>query len=752
MDYLFFVVFAILCSKYNNFLLLTPLLFLYVFKNNKKKSNLIFKYAFIFVIIFVYSFARYEINTPTSASKGIVYEKNDTASGKYKYYVINGPINRSVIFSKNGRINEGDYVICKGENKEFNQNSMPFLFNEKDYYNGIGINGKVINADINKLGNSFLKSIFNLKIQTYNRFKKLLNNNAFFMSSGVVLRMKEDSIIYDKMQFLGLSHILSTSGLHVAIIYGFIFLLLGFIENHKIRTIFSCIFIWLYGLMLFFPPSLLRAIIMISTIELGKIYMPNTTRLDAFWIAFGVSLIVNPYFLFNAGFLLSYICVYGILVIAPELRKNIINKTFIKEMLNVNIAIIIATFPVVLYFFNRFNVLTVVWNMIFVPVFSVYINLSFLLFLVAKLPIVSTTIAFILNIMANIINYALSLSSIKYFNLFFPSPNIIGIILYYSALLIYLNREYLRLNFYKESRRIFVILCSIFVIAVYFTRDQDFVQFLDVGQGDSSLLHINGKNYLVDSGGSSINPNKDNVAKNILEPYLIKNGFRNIEAVFISHFDIDHCGALRDLEDINIKYILSDHHPKEKFSNFSDRDMKVVKETGILKPQMIPLGNKYYINPIEYEKLSDENNSSFVFTLNKSKINYVLYTGDIEKEGEKNLMNNNIRSYILKVAHHGSKSGTTEEFVKKVSPKYSVISVGRNNVYGHPNDEILKRLEENSQVFRTDRDGLITFYPDTLEIYTFNGYNGYLSMSLFIILLVATCFVLKKGMKNDGLY
>ncbi|MDY6079450.1 MAG: DNA internalization-related competence protein ComEC/Rec2 [Ezakiella sp.] len=744
-------VIAILITRYLYLALLIPFLLIYLLRNYKSNKTKYLIVTFLFVFFFIYSGVRYDFLNSSNTGSGLVYNKTTTEFGA-RYYIRNSLLNKTLLYSEDDSIEEGDIVKYKGEVSDFFENTMPLLFNEKIYYNSIGINNKIKKCELNYVRDSFFKPLFNLKSQFRNEYEKSLNENAYYLSSGAILRKTEDNIIYDKMEFAGLSHILSTSGLHVAIIYGFLFFIIGLIiPSLKPRVFISLLIIWIYGFMLVFPPSLLRALIMITILEISRIYFPNISNKKALLIAFELSLFINPYYIFNISFILSYLCMFGIIFIRPHIRNSLKNRgNYIVEYFALNISIILATFPVVIYFFNRYNIFSIIWNFIFIPIFSIYINISFLFLLISKISILNNIVSVILNIMANGIDYMLTITSFNFSRIVFPSPNIFAIIIYYFAIYIYLNRTFLANRLYREIRRLMPILVGFTIMFVVFNRDYDFVQFLDVGQGDAALIHVDHKNYLIDSGGDLSRPGF--VGKNILEPYLIKNGFRNIEAGFITHFDYDHYGGFTEVsDDINIKFLVSDHMPTEieEDINLDEFIKKVIQ----MNRKNIEIGGKYKLVDMVYEKSSDfENNASLVLKLVKDDINIALFSGDIESEAEDKLLESDLNSFILKVSHHGSKTSSTEEFLKRVSPKYAIISVGRNNRYGHPNDVVLKRIENICEVYRTDKDGLVTFDLENYKIYSYLNKKNYFNYVYILIVLIASFYIVEKVGKRDELY
>lgn len=243
------------------------------------------------------------------------------------------------------------------------------------------------------------------------------------------------------------------------------------------------------------------------------------------------------------------------------------------------------------------------------------------------------------------------------------------------------------------------------------------IHFLDVKQGDSTFIVTpRGKTILIDGGGSSYS----NIGKNTLLPYILDRGYTKIDIAIISHMDLDHCdGIIYLMEKIKINTVILGKQ-YERTSNY-ERFIKIAKERKI-NLKRVEEGDKINIEkdvnievlwPNSKKVISENiiNNNSLVFKINYKKFS-ILFTGDIEEIAEKKILEENkntLKSTILKVAHHGSKTSTTSEFLKAVNPQYALIGVGKNNKFGHPSENTLKKMKErNIRVYRTDELGEIT--------------------------------------------
>ena len=232
--------------------------------------------------------------------------------------------------------------------------------------------------------------------------------------------------------------------------------------------------------------------------------------------------------------------------------------------------------------------------------------------------------------------------------------------------------------------------------------------------GDSTLIITPMQKKILIDGGGSLNRENYDVGKSVLLPYLLDRNISCLDYVFISHFDTDHYGGLLYLmENVKIKTLI--FLKQEKESQEYKEVMEIVNQKKI-KIRTLKAGDKIELEKdimIEVlyptnEKFEDQNNNSMVLKLKYGEFK-MLFTGDIEQKAEKDILEKKIdvSATILKVAHHGSKGSTTEEFLKKVNPQIAVIGVGKNN-FGHPSREVLKRLEKYEvTTYRTDQNGEI---------------------------------------------
>ena len=250
-----------------------------------------------------------------------------------------------------------------------------------------------------------------------------------------------------------------------------------------------------------------------------------------------------------------------------------------------------------------------------------------------------------------------------------------------------------------------------------FDTDKSFVCMIDVSQGDSTLIYSKGYAALIDTG------TQDN--SNEVTECLKRCEIKRLDALLITHLDTDHIGGIDNVTDsVAVDYlILPELSVESDGITLAELAVNKVVSSGgeavTAKQGMnFDLGDFTVTVLEQFSKMDSENNRS-VITSAKIGDKSFLFTGDIEAKAERALLSEslNLKSDVLKVAHHGSSSSTISEFLEAVSPKYAVISAGINNRYGHPHSEVLSRLEKNcKEIYRTDLDGDVTFYVEDNKI------------------------------------
>ena len=326
-------------------------------------------------------------------------------------------------------------------------------------------------------------------------------------------------------------------------------------------------------------------------------------------------------------------------------------------------------------------------NVIIVPLVSVIIYpLTLLTFVFSFLEPVLNMLIGILKFISN---------HLIMVNVIVPKVSIIFYFVYYVFLFMFL----------KTNRKMFILLIFIYTMCLKVKPLLDFntyVYYLDVGQGDSSLIYSNREVILIDTGGKDNIKVSDNTIK-----FLKSVGKSKIDYLVFTHGDFDHMGdAINVIENFKVDKVIFNCG---KFNNLEKELIKVLDRKNIKYYSCIEELNNSKLHFLQTEEYDNENdNSNVIYTkLNGYKF---MFMGDAGVDKEKDILDKyNISDIdVLKVGHHGSKTSSDKNFIDEIDPKYSVISVGKNNRYGHPNKKVLNNLD-GSRIYRTDQDGSIMF-------------------------------------------
>ena len=586
---------------------------------------------------------------------------------------------------------------------------------------------------------------FYLRKSVINRIDQFLPQHEAALLKGMMVGDRTDFTEQMKEDFSksGLSHLVAVSGMHVAILLMGITYVLSILKvNKHAAKVIGIIAVVQFMFMTGCTPSVVRAGIM-AVIFLAA-YLLNRERdaLTSLFLSALIMLAYNPMVLFHVGFQLSFCATLSLLILYQPIyaQFGFLNGrlgrqgAFFRIPVQVIVASITAqlgTMPLVAYHFNRVSVVSVASNLVVVPLTSIVLIAGMLLCLAGSVSIFLGNLAagFVYVFLKFILTVSHFLAALPFAAITVPSPNILFAILYLFALFVL----YHLLQKVKNAFRIKLVslLVTITLISsIIFTFWQsDFaeVTFINVGQGDCIFVKCSeDKTMLIDGGGRGGEDGYD-VGKYIVMPYLLKRGIRHIDLAIVSHYHADHGkGIISILENMSVGALILPPREEEnalKQALIDAANARQIPVYYLLKGDEIDLSKKTNIQVLApgIEQLTDdafnENDNSFVLKFNYGQMDF-LFTGDIEKYAEQYIMKNRqvLRADVLKVPHHGSDTSTTNEFLDAVSPRYAVVTVGRNT-FGHPHPQVLERLKNKDiKVFRTDVNGTITFITDNRKI------------------------------------
>lgn len=488
----------------------------------------------------------------------------------------------------------------------------------------------------------------------------------------------------------GISHLFSVSGMHVGFLSSIILSLLNKISKKKnLNHIILFIILFFYTYLVGFTPSIMRSVIFMMLLFCKKKLNLNISTFKLYIFMTCMFLIYNPYYIYSIGFMYSF-TISGFLIYYSKLIQK---KGYFQKILIISLIAFLASFPISLYNNFELNFFSPILNLVFVPLVTLIIfPLSFIVLFIPNLITVYSALISILE------HISLWCSSTISYSFIFGKPFIIVITFYYILVVMILNN-------YK--RKFSYILLSLLLVTQYNSKiflSSVRITMLDVGQGDSLLLELpfNKGNILIDTGG--LVNSSYSLSKNITIPYLKSLSIKKIDYLILSHGDYDHMGAAINLvNNFKIKNVIFNCGEFNKLETnlINELKSKNIKYYSCLNELDI---SKYKLRFLNTKVYDDENNNSSVIYLNYNNYKF-LFMGDASQEREKDILEkyNLTNIDFLKVGHHGSNTSSSKVFIDSINPKYSLISVGKNNRYGHPNKEVLNNLE-NSKIYRTDQD------------------------------------------------
>lgn len=657
--------------------------------------------------------------------KGIVSNlKIYDGYAKYVVKPVNAP--KVLISQYGGDIPaNGDFVSVRGKISTPKSARNPGGFNYSIFLkkNGIEAVMAVQGYGVDIIGKSRL-NFFQKIVQAIreriekNYISSMPGQDAKFITSIILGNNVLDEDILYQFRTIGVSHIISVSGMHVAVITGFIIYILGLMKVQRYKALIVTIIIVFYAILTGGMPPVVRSVIMASMALIGSAVGRNNNSVNSISFAAFAILIVNPLMLYDIGFQLSFISTLAILYIYKPIKERLsaLNAK-LRDLIAVTLAAQIGTIPLTMYYFHSISVVSILSNIIIVPIADISVILGFLS---AILGLMLPTLSLIVNYMnipvIELILYTTKLiNSIPYASINLAVLPFYIVILYYTVLIIAVSRIDKKL----KLRLTFAVLLIVALVSVYNYLPKNLeMTFLDVGQGDSTFIMTpSRKAFLIDGGGRPANSSSSfDVGHDIILPFLYYKGVLKLDGIFISHTDTDHIGGILSLiKEIKVDKIFIGEQ-KVTDDNFKAlmkiADLKNIPVVFLNRGDKIKADNIVFdvLNPGEFIEENPINNNALVFKVIYKNAEF-LFTGDIEKEAEKKLEKFDITSDVLKVAHHGSNTSSTRDFINKVKPDICVIQVGKNN-YGQPDAYVLKYLNSVSKVYRTDEDGAVIIKTD----------------------------------------
>lgn len=592
--------------------------------------------------------------------------------GDYQQVIVRSERHRLLINDYQKQMHIGDIYFIKGIVERFSKQTIPQGFSAYNYYASKNINGKLKVSDIRFVKHTFHVLSFRQDIIEYYQ-RKELSPFVYMMIFGIPIDKENTS----SFELLGISHLLSVSGLHVYILILWIkklFFELNIKPHHQDYAIGLIYVIILYVQR--FDMGILRLSLLYLLTLCEKRYMWRLSYLERLNSVFFMILIFNINFLYHVGFLMSYMILTTISLIEPLYRSySPLIKRFIITM---SIILILIPFQSEIPLMAMI-VMPLLGQMIAGATFITSIFVMIIPYLHHTSVVIFDSIEAILNLL-----------SMKAFSLTLGKMNVHVAPLYYVLLILSMTYQSL------HKRLLCVILTLLTVLLTScINMNTSRIIFLDVGQGDSTIIHTKKCLIVID-------------AYQYVHDYLKNQGVQKIDFLILTHSDKDHIQEASSLlQSFDVNYMVLSYFDKN-YPTYPAKKLYVKSgdyiTCGTLKLHILA----------PFKNGMSDNDSSIVIHMVFDNLIY-LFTGDIEAETESLLIDHyghRLKSDVLKVSHHGSKTSSSYVFLYYVKPKFAIISVGRQNRYGFPHDEVTLRLHAiQAIIYRTDLLGSISYTP-----------------------------------------
>ena len=620
------------------------------------QSNCLYYFLFFFLIFFNIIFTiinKKSTDISNNISNKMVGKVVDyTIEEDKKVIILLGTDKILVNYYGDESFDYGDVIQVKGLIYEPSNNTIPNSFNYKKYLNNKNIFYIMKSSDIKMISKNS-NILYKLKSIIIKRINKI-DTTGYIKT--FILGDKSSLSNYKNYQDMGVSHLFAISGMHIGL---FSFFILKVFRRYKFKTIILDLFLLIYGFIILFPASILRTIVFLFLKQINDKYNINVSNIKILFITAFILIVLNYKIIYDISFIYSFVCVFGLLYSDYNFDNKLIS------LLYSSFIAFLFSLPVNLFFFYKINVGSIIFNIIYIP---------FISFIIYPLSLLS----FIIPFFNNILSFLVIL--LEYMTILFSKLSFLNIHISFNYLCIFIYYILLLFIVYNNFKCLFLLLFFLFLVKFSWLFIVDYsIYFFDVGQGDSQLIISPHNNdvVMIDTG-CNINNKEFHVSNNIINFLYSKE-----KVIF-------NCGEFNDLEKELIKVL----------------NKKGILYYSCIKELNINNNKLYFLQTKEYDNEND--NSNVVYTeLNGYKF---MFMGDASITTEKEILDKyNLPNIdILKVGHHGSKTSSGKEFINEINPKYSIISVGKNNRYGHPNKEALENLK-HSKIYRTDQDGSIMF-------------------------------------------
>ncbi|MCK9537062.1 MAG: DNA internalization-related competence protein ComEC/Rec2 [Bacilli bacterium] len=620
---------------------------------------------------------KYEFETLDSVDG---YVKDVKKYNNYNRITVKNKGKKYYIYDYNfHQIKIGDRIEVMGISHTVDCAHIEGGFDYQQYLKHHKINGVIKANHLKVIGYRFDIGIIRQKLYQY--LSSLFDGPIMSFLNAIILGDSsgfEDDFM-SAVKINGISHLFAISGLHVGLLVGFIYQIFRLFNVDKDKTeIFIIIFLGLYAILVNFTPSIIRAVLLYDFYYINKKLKLGFSSLDLLSLIFIILIIVNPYYIYHYGFILSFLVTLTIMITSPLLSKT----KHSTQIFLISLFSWLITLPIIVNLNNEINILSPLVNVLYIDLVG-YIILPFSL-IVLFFPIL---LGLYRHLITFFINFTVFLSKYIMIRINFPDFTFLGIIIYYLILWGFIKGYSV-----KKYKYLFIGLFLLFLLLtsnIICFKSYSEVVFLDLYNGESILIcdQYNRCNVVIDTGDGR---NKE------VTSYLKRRGIKKIDYLIITHNHHDHNGEASEIiKEFTVNNIVVSAYDNSELSSIADIKVK--------KGDKLGCGNLvFHILHPDAPYLDENDNSIVVYVLVGEY--YFLFLGDVGNTVESKIALMNLKVDVVKIAHHGSANSTSPLLLANIKPRYAVIQTGRIEQFGFPAEKTIATLQRNNvTVYRTDQ-------------------------------------------------
>lgn len=669
-----------------------------------------------------------------------------------------------IIYSDECEFETGNVIHINAELSDFELPVNEGQFNSRRYYNSIGINyiARIKSIDkVEKRADDFSYIAGKLSDSIKNVYEKVYTDTNKGTMQSIILgdRTQLDRQTKDLYQKNGIAHILAISALHVSIVGLFVYRCLKKYVSVISAAVLSGIILFMYLCMTGNSVSAGRAVIMLVVFIIADVLGRTSDGANTLGLAAVILLFLNPYNIYNTGFWMSFLAMSGIIFVKPVLyneqtiliffnapghKKKSFCEVIALRLLNAfitGISVTAATLPVVLCQTGQLPVISLLLNMIVIPLMSIVMVSGIMTGIAGLITLkLAVYLAGASEYVLNCYNYMCDMASKSRMSVIVTGcPSALSVVVYVVLLVVICGFRFLELDrLIRINRKIKLLVALIYVIALIGLKhkrpEQIMATMLDVGQGDAIVVQGSRINMLFDGGSTS----KKNVGRYSIYSYLKYCGVRKLDYIFVSHSDKDHISGIYELIELcdNTFEIGTIVMPETDGDNTLANLAGKAEDAGIRvayshKGQEVNSNGIRVkcMHPCKGYKYSSTNDSSAVYLVESDGFSMMMM-GDASTKAEKCMLGDNSgieNVTILKAGHHGSKTSSSDELLDVLRPQMTLISCGKNNSYGHPHKETIQRLNKSGSEYLITMDEgeiVVEYKKGQTNVYTYRDLNS----------------------------